>query len=229
MSLLVLESTVKGRPDAFIKLDELYYSLIGYPKAEGNFMWLIDNESGKFSNRHAYLKGIKNPRFAGIFRVIDNKYELYWVLGDINLTKQKFEALTAFEPFEDIIKEPEEALPDEPPILNITEAPPDTFWDCNKSSYEELFKNNPENLALSELIPGSRWVNVTEDDYVFGIIYDEDSLPLYLCYAFPLPWSDTPPEKLEGYCQWIPLDFTSPHDNGYWVIYVNAKTGERVK
>ena len=90
---------------------------------------------------------------------------------------------------------------------------------------------NPEEEEMNLLIPGSKWVRIREDDvaYIMGIIYDEDGTPMYLCYGFPEPWSENPPENLEGYSQWIPLDCAHPHDQGYWVIYINAKTGERVR
>ncbi len=118
-------------------------------------------------------------------------------------------------------------LPDD--FLAPPEKTPESFWDCNEEKFNELFKNNPENKNLTGLIPGSKWVNVEADGYVLGIIYDENNLPMYICYGFPLPWGEEPPEKLEGYCQWIPIDCTRPHDDGYWVIYINAKTGERIK
>ena len=82
---------------------------------------------------------------------------------------------------------------------------------------------------MSALIPGSKWVKIDGGEYIMGIIYDENSSPMYLCYGFPAFWSEEPPEKIDGYCQWIPENCSSPHERGYWVIYVNAVTGERVK
>lgn len=104
---------------------------------------------------------------------------------------------------------------------------PHSFWDVNKEEFLSIFSSSPEDGCLSNLIPGSKWVKC--ENYVLGIIYDEYSSPMYLCYGFSLPWSETPPESLEGYSQWIPRDCTRPHENGYWVVYVNAKTGERVR
>lgn len=104
---------------------------------------------------------------------------------------------------------------------------PNSFWDVNKEEFLSIFSSSPEDDCLSTLIPGSKWVS--RENYVLGIIYDEYSSPMYLCYGFSLPWSETPPESLEGYSQWIPRDCTRPHENGYWVVYVNARTGERVR
>ncbi len=108
---------------------------------------------------------------------------------------------------------------------------PETYWECNEKELVQLLENNPEEKYMSDLIPGSKWVKIAQDDakYILGVIYDEDSKPMYICYGFELGWSEEPPEKLEGYCQWIPKDCAKPHDEGYWVVYVNAKTGERVR
>ncbi len=104
---------------------------------------------------------------------------------------------------------------------------PDSFWEVNETEINKLLNTLPEDENMASLIPGSKWVKAEE--YLLGVIYDEYSVPLYLCYGFDFPWSENPPEKLKGYSQWIPKDCTKPHENGYWVIYVNAKTGERVK
>ena len=226
MRLINLKSIKEGVKDAFIKLD-FCNLIIGYPFQEGNFTWYIDGNSGDFSKCHAYLKCEKDPENVGIFRISDNNAELFWYLGDINKVKEQFQKVTGFN-LVDEIDMPEKIETDESILFEeLPKTPPESFWDCNESAFTELFNSNPENIILSELIPGSKWVDV--DDYVLGVIYDEADLPLYICYGFPLPWSENPPEKLEGYCQWIPVDFQKPHDNGFWVIYINAQTGERVK
>ncbi len=120
---------------------------------------------------------------------------------------------------------------DEPITVQLDEDvmsdPPECFWDCNKNDYEKLLADNPSLEYMNALIPDSKWVQL--EDYVFGVIFDENGDPMYLCYGFDYPWNENPPEKLEGYSQWIPKDVSAPHDNGMWVIYINAKTGERVK
>ena len=224
MRLINLKSIKEGIKDAFIRLD-FCNSIIGYPFEEGNFTWYIDGFSGDFFKRHAYFKGEKNPENVGIFRISDNNAELFWYLGDVNKVKEQFQKVTGFNIPDETVKPQKE---DEPILFEeLPKTPPESFWDCNQLSFNELLSSNPENVTLSQLIPGSKWVNV--DDYVLGVIYDEADLPLYICYGFPLPWSENPPEKLEGYCQWIPVDFQKPHDDGFWVIYINAQTGERVK
>lgn len=115
------------------------------------------------------------------------------------------------------------------PIFARAAKIPETFWDVNEKDFNRLFESSPEDTYMSSLIPGSKWVRRDEENYILGIIYDEYSQPLYLCYGFMLPWSEEPPEKLEGYSQWIPKDCAHPHDDGYWVVYINAKTGERVR
>lgn len=130
------------------------------------------------------------------------------------------------EPAPVVLEEAEEI-----PGLTPPEREPHTYWDCNETAFLNMLKENPEAEEMNLLIPGSRWVKVEDDgaQYVMGVIFEEDETPLYLCYGFPAPWSETPPDNLEGYSQWIPLDCAHPHDKGYWVIYINAKTGERVR
>ena len=236
MKLIFLNSSV-DLADAFIKVEGCNFLTIGFPACQGDFMWFVDGKTGCFSKCHAYLKYEDVPENAGIFKINENSAQLYWHVGDSALIKKQFAKSTG-KAIENIslltVAEPEaEAEAEESEVLDVpiitNDTPPDSFFDCNKQTYEDIFKNYDENVELSQLIPGSKWANVTDENYVFGIIYDEDNIPLYLCYGFPLPWCETPPEKLEGYCQWIPVDFLSPHDDGYWVIYINAKTGERVR
>lgn len=130
------------------------------------------------------------------------------------------------EPNEQIDKEKIDA-PNFPDFSTVLKDEPHSFWDVNKEEFMEIFNSSPEDECLSSLIPGSKWVK--RENYVLGIIYDEYSSPMYICYGFSLPWSENPPENLEGYSQWIPKDCTRPRENGYWVVYVNAKTGERVR
>ncbi len=141
------------------------------------------------------------------------------------------DASLEFEPDEEDNKEESEyksnVLPED--FLAPQKKAPESFWDCNEDKFNGLFSNYPENENLTGLIPGSKWVDIEDEGYVFGVIYDENNSPMYICYGFPLPWDEEPPERLEGYCQWIPVNCTRPHDDGYWVIYINAKTGERIK
>lgn len=225
--------------EAFVKFEDNCRATIGFSGDNGRFMWYADNKTGDFFKNHTYFYCDTMPKHVAIFRIIDENASLVNFSGDSNLIKKNFEKLTNMVvvekisekeikevPKETAYKETNYTLPED--FLAPPETTPESFWDCNKHTFDEAFLKNPENTALSSLIPGSKWVDILEDNYVLGIIVDEDNLPLYVCYGFPLPWSENPPEKLEGYCQWIPLDFSHPHDDGYWVIYINAKTGERV-
>ena len=106
---------------------------------------------------------------------------------------------------------------------------PQTFWQCNAKTFLEKLAAGEKEEELSSLIPGSRWSKPENEEYVMGVIFDENEDPMYLCYGFENVWSETPPEDFEGYSQWIPKNFADPHAEGYWVIYINALTGERVK
>lgn len=106
---------------------------------------------------------------------------------------------------------------------------PQTFWQCNSRAFLEKLASGTEEKELSSLIPGSRWSKPNDEDYVMGVIFDENDEPMYLCYGFENVWSENPPKDFDGYSQWIPKNFAEPHEEGYWVIYINAVTGERVK
>lgn len=106
---------------------------------------------------------------------------------------------------------------------------PQTYWQCNAKAFLEKLSSGEEKTELSVLIPGSRWSKPSNEDYVMGVIFDENDEPMYLCYGFENVWSENPPRDFEGYSQWIPKNFAEPHEEGYWVIYINAITGERVK
>ena len=62
------------------------------------------------------------------------------------------------------------------------------------------------------------------NEYVLGLIYDGFDLK-YICYGVPGEYENAP--KHLGECQWLPLNPASPSD-GYWVIYQDAATGDRV-
>lgn len=236
MKLIVLNKL--DNIEAFIKFEDGCRATIGFCGEKGKYMWFAENKVGEFTKNHQYFRYTEIPKNVGIFRIESENAFLVNFVGDKEYIKKNFEKISGIkitdkkaEDKKEIekksaYKETDYTLPED--FLAPPETTPETFWDCNKVSFDELFSKNPENTVLSSLIPGSKWVDVTEDNYVLGVISDEDDSPLYICYGFPLPWSEEPPEKLEGYCQWIPRDFSSPHDDGYWVIYINAKTGERV-
>ena len=113
-------------------------------------------------------------------------------------------------------------------LLSKSDAP-ETYWQCNAQAFLEKLASGVEEKELSLLIPGSHWSKPSDEDYIMGVIFDENDEPMYLCYGFENIWSQNPPKDFEGYSQWIPKNFAEPHEEGYWVIYINAVTGERVK
>jgi hypothetical protein len=109
----------------------------------------------------------------------------------------------------------------------------DWFYDEVKDQIDALFDKYEKEEALEEIIPNARFVRVVfeegGDSYIFGIIYDENQMPEYIVYGIPSVSQKLPPEQLEGYYQWLPLDPEKPEEDGYFLMYQDAKTGEHVK
>lgn len=112
----------------------------------------------------------------------------------------------------------------------ISKPKPLSFYEQVKDQVEKLFKMYPEQSQLTNLMPNTKWVKVDFDSngkyYVVGII---GSKPDYLCYGVPGKYSSTPPESLDGYCQWFPLDIQNAVGDGFWLMYQDALSGESVK
>ncbi len=119
--------------------------------------------------------------------------------------------------------EPQETKSEEKPELE--------FFDRLKPQIDKLFENNPAENALQELFPASKWVKVEYEDegdfFVFGLLYDEAGEVKYVCYGVPSVFDENPPEELDGYPIWLPLD--DEKGFGYWMTYQDASTGEPVK
>ena len=123
-------------------------------------------------------------------------------------------------------------------ILEEHEQPEDNeqaqrFYDLVKDQVKDLFeKFEPEN-SLEDIIPNSKFVKVdfeeNGDHYIFGIIYDNNNLEEYLVYGIPALYTNEPPNELDGYYQWLPLDVSAPEEDGYWLMYQDARTGENIK
>lgn len=103
------------------------------------------------------------------------------------------------------------------------------FFELISDQVDDLFDNYPRVDELEELISNSKWVKIdfenNGNEYVLGLIYDGFDLK-YICYGVPGKYGSTPPKQL-GECQWLPLDPADPVD-GYWVIYQDANTGDKV-
>lgn len=105
------------------------------------------------------------------------------------------------------------------------------FYEMIAEQLEELFDKYPREHHLENLIDQSKWVkiNYNNDDryYVVGIIYNNNDIK-YICYGVPGEYNTEPPKELKDYSQWLPVDVTNPYENGYWVMYQDADTGENV-
>ncbi len=105
------------------------------------------------------------------------------------------------------------------------------FFDRLKPQIDKLFENNPTENNLQNIFPYSKWAKVEYEDegdfFVFGLLYDENGDVKYVCYGVPAVFDENPPEELDGYPIWLPLD--EKQGFGYWMTYQDAKTGEPLK
>ena len=104
------------------------------------------------------------------------------------------------------------------------------FYSMIAEQLEELFDKYPREENLENLVENSRWVKISDMDerhYVVGIIYISNDIK-YICYGVPGSYNSETPRELKNYSQWLPTDTTNPYDNGYWVMYQDADTGENV-
>lgn len=108
----------------------------------------------------------------------------------------------------------------EKPVMQLN------FYERMKSKLDKLFETNPREGTLEQLLPSSRFVRIGMENsdkyYCVGLL----GRPDYICYAVPSHYTPTPPEELDGYCQWLPLRSDEPQGDGYWLIYQDAVSGE---
>lgn len=113
--------------------------------------------------------------------------------------------------------------------LKEASAPKLDFYERNKQKLDALMEDNAHEETIEKLLPSSKFVriNVENSDkyYCVGLIGKPD----YICYAVPAHYTPEPPEELDGYCQWLPLDEKQPMGDGYWLIYQDAVTGESIE
>lgn len=106
------------------------------------------------------------------------------------------------------------------------------FFNEISSQLNLLFDKYPPEKILEEIIPNSKWVRVDfEEDakfYVVGLIYIDNQVK-YVCYGIPAKWSSTPPKDFNENAQWLPINVSIPHGDGYWITYQDAIDGEMVK
>lgn len=248
--LIVLNNSDERVKEGFIKLEDGKYLTIAFLGEKGDYRYFIDGKIGDFNfKNHCKINSSVIPKNAGIFLINGDIAYLTLFYGDKDRIKSEFSKATnltigdvldisvttetkteAEQPEinkEPAYKETGYVLPED--FIAPPQEIPESFFDCNKDKFNEILSLNQPNQILMDLIPESKWVDVTDENYTFGIIFDENDSPLYICYGFKLGWSEEPPEKLEGYSQWIPLDYNDPQGHGLWVIYINAQTGERLK
>lgn len=105
------------------------------------------------------------------------------------------------------------------------------FYQKISPQVEKLFGDNQDEAILSEIIPNSKFCKVDFDDgsgyYVFGIIY-QNGLPKYLCYGLPAKKDAKPPIELAEYYQWLPIDTANEQDDGFYLMYQDAETGQNI-
>ncbi len=115
---------------------------------------------------------------------------------------------------------------------NIEES--ESFYLQIKNQLNSLFNKYQKHDLLERIIPNSKWVKVdydqTENFYVIGLIYDGNNQDiLYISYGVPSKDFNNPPEDLKEYAQWLPIDFNKPKDEGFWIVYQDAKDGQTLK
>ncbi len=105
------------------------------------------------------------------------------------------------------------------------------FYNMIKEQLDELFDRYPPEENLNKLIDNSFWVKINTDTdnrhYVVGIIKNEEDIK-YICYGVPGNYNIEPPMEMKDYSQWLPTDIKDPYNNGYWVMYQDADTGENI-
>ncbi len=108
----------------------------------------------------------------------------------------------------------------------------DDFYHLIKGQLDDLFETYPMHEQLMGIVPDSKWVRVDYEnngkEYVVGLIYDGDTIK-YICYGVPGMYSKMPPENLQAYSQWLPVDLSDPEGEGYWVMYQDAVSGDSVE
>lgn len=105
------------------------------------------------------------------------------------------------------------------------------FFEEMKPHIDKLFKENPSDEYLENILPNSKFVRVQLDNdnyYVLGLIYDEGKIT-YICYGVPGFYQSLPPRELSGYPIWLPIDKEKEKGFGYWLTYQDAESGESVK
>lgn len=131
---------------------------------------------------------------------------------------------------EETIKEIDENYESKNNITSENDFQSNIFYKRVEKQVNNLFVINEPDEILQDILPNGKFCKVKMEDgyYVFGVIYD-DSNPQYICYGIPCQYKTNPPQELEGFCQWLPLDVNNQEGKGYWISYQDAKSGENIK
>lgn len=100
-----------------------------------------------------------------------------------------------------------------------------------KKSLDDLFERFPQDEYLCETIPSSHWVKIDYDgngkSYSVGVLTDGEEV-VYIGYGIRAHFSKTLPSSIKSVAQWVPLDFSYPKGEGYFMIYQKASDGSNV-
>ena len=107
------------------------------------------------------------------------------------------------------------------------------FYELIKEQIDDLFARFPRNETLESIVDNSKWVTINYDDvqndYVVGLLYDEEGKLEFVAYGVPGNIDNQPPSQIIEYSQWLPLDPKKPNEEGYWVMFQDAMTGDSVR
>ncbi len=100
-----------------------------------------------------------------------------------------------------------------------------------KRELEELFSKFPKENSLSKTLPGGRFCKIyySENKYYTVGSLEEDGEVKYICYGVPGSYAPTPPKELKDYCSFVPLSIFDLQGEGFWMMFQDAITGERLK
>lgn len=186
---------------------------------------------------NAYIPNTQDDAFAPIQNVPPQLYESFSQISmqeEILPPESEIAIANTMSPqlFETDDNELEEVIDNAMKTEPEQKHKPHEFYDMISDQLDELFERYPEEENLGRLIENSKWVKIDKDGdnkhYVVGIIYHSDDIK-YICYGVPGNYSNEPPQELIAYSQWLPTDTRNPYNNGYWVMYQDADTGENIQ
>ncbi len=99
-----------------------------------------------------------------------------------------------------------------------------TYYNAVRERLEAALKKFPPDERLKETFPLSEWVRA-ESGALLGVIYERGA-PRYLCVA--VEKTGDPPAEMGEACVFVPA---SPYteEEGFWVVFQDADTGEYIK